>query len=130
MIDAHVIIDLMDPKSAFKSWAVDALADHHTPGATWVAPSAYAEIAVRQPSVRRLDDVLQELDVALLNPTSAALWRAGKAFGDYRARKGKRETILPDFMIGAQAEDIGATLITRDPRRYRIYFPDLKLIAP
>ncbi len=43
---------------------------------------------------------------------------------------GARETILPDFMIGAQAEDIGAALITRDPRRYRSCFPDLKLIAP
>jgi len=37
---------------------------------------------------------------------------------------------LPDFLIGAHAAVKGYTLLTRDARRYRQYFPDLDIIAP
>jgi predicted nucleic acid-binding protein len=38
--------------------------------------------------------------------------------------------ILPDFIIGAHAIIERMHLLTRDVRRYRSYFPGLKLIAP
>jgi len=37
---------------------------------------------------------------------------------------------MPDFFIGAHAVVAGLPLLTRDVRRYRNYFPDIKLIAP
>jgi predicted nucleic acid-binding protein len=37
---------------------------------------------------------------------------------------------LPDFYIGAHATVAGHTLLTRDARRYRHYFPKLRVIAP
>jgi predicted nucleic acid-binding protein len=37
---------------------------------------------------------------------------------------------LADFFIGAHAEAEGHALLTRDPLRYRTYFPKVKLIAP
>jgi hypothetical protein len=37
---------------------------------------------------------------------------------------------MPDFYIGAHAAVAGMTLLTRDPRRYRAYFPKLRLISP
>jgi predicted nucleic acid-binding protein len=35
----------------------------------------------------------------------------------------------PDFLIGAHAAVAGLTLLTRDARRYRRYFPKVRLIA-
>jgi len=51
-------------------------------------------------------------------------------FRDYRRRGGTRTSTLPDFFIGAHAAVAGLTLLTRDARRYRTYFPRLRIIAP
>jgi len=43
---------------------------------------------------------------------------------------GTKWSPLPDFFIGAHAAISGLTLLTRDARRYRAYFPKLKILAP
>jgi predicted nucleic acid-binding protein len=37
---------------------------------------------------------------------------------------------VDSFLIGAQAEDEGVALITRDVQRYKTYFPAVRLISP
>jgi predicted nucleic acid-binding protein len=55
---------------------------------------------------------------------------AGRAHKLYRQQGGKRERILPDFLIGAHALAKGHRLLTRDATRYRSYFPEVQIIAP
>jgi predicted nucleic acid-binding protein len=38
--------------------------------------------------------------------------------------------VLPDFFIGAHAAVLEAALLTRDARRYKTYFPTVRLITP
>jgi AbrB family looped-hinge helix DNA binding protein len=45
-------------------------------------------------------------------------------------RGGVRRSPLPDFYIGAHAALAGLTLLTRDAKRYRSYFPRLRIITP
>lgn len=59
-----------------------------------------------------------------------ALCLASKVFQHYRALKGVKTGVLPDFFIGAHATIAGIPLLTRDTRRYRFYFPTLTLISP
>jgi predicted nucleic acid-binding protein len=59
-----------------------------------------------------------------------ALFLAGKAFLMYRKIRGTKRSPLPDFYIGAQAAVFEMNLITRDPSRYRTYFPTVQLISP
>lgn len=59
-----------------------------------------------------------------------AAFLAGKAFVGYRRAGGRRRSPLPDFFIGAHAAVLGWPLLTRDPGRYRTYFPTVELIAP
>jgi predicted nucleic acid-binding protein len=60
----------------------------------------------------------------------AAGFLAGKAFLRYRKRGGRRPAPLQDFCIGAHAALAGYTRLTRDARRYRSYFPRLRIISP
>jgi predicted nucleic acid-binding protein len=60
----------------------------------------------------------------------SALFLASKVFQRYRAAGGARTGVLPDFFIGAHASLEGWSLLTRDARRYRTYFPKLTLISP
>ena len=60
----------------------------------------------------------------------AATFPAAKAFVRYRRRGGMRRSPLPDFYIGAHAALAGYGLLTRDPKRYRSYFPTVRIIAP
>jgi predicted nucleic acid-binding protein len=59
-----------------------------------------------------------------------AAFVAGKAYRRYRSRGGAKRSPLPDFYIGAHAAVAGLALLTRHAKRYREYFPRLRLIAP
>lgn len=94
-----------------------------------INPIIYGEVSIGFQRVEGLDAALPEelrreslpWDVAFL---------AGKAFLGYRRRGGTRATPLPDFFIGAHAAVRGVTLLTRDARRSRTYFPALSVVAP
>ncbi len=90
----------------------------------------YAEVSVRYADTDELDlDLPFDYFSREQIPWPAA-FLAGKAFVDYRRRGGQRRSPLPDFFIGAHAAVAGLRLLTRDPTRYRTYFPTVELIAP
>ena len=76
-----------------------------------------------------IDGVPEEFVVRGPPPWEAA-FLAARAFVIYRHAGGQRRSPLPDFYIGAHAAVAGHTLLTRDARRYRHYFPKLRIIAP
>jgi predicted nucleic acid-binding protein len=46
------------------------------------------------------------------------------------AKQDDRTGVLPDFFIGAHAAVAELALLTRDPQRYRAYFPTITLVTP
>ncbi len=59
-----------------------------------------------------------------------AAHQAGKAHWQYRKNGGARDRTLADFLIGAHATVRSHRLLTRDPARYRVYFPSIEIISP
>ena len=53
-----------------------------------------------------------------------------RAASRVRIAGGRHASVLADFLIGAHAVELGATLVTRDKGRFSTYFPDLTLITP
>ena len=130
LVDSNVIIDYLDPDSEWSSWSAGMLGEAADHGAVAINPIIYAEVSVVYPSVEDVEEALpQGYFVRAVLPWEAA-FLAGKCFERYRRRGGTKRSPLPDFYIGAHAAVAGMTLLTRDARRYRSYFPKLRIIAP
>lgn len=130
LVDSNVLIDVIEGTLAWSDWSVDALEAAGSAGPVVINQVIYSEVSVRYADTDELDldlpmDYFQREQI----PWPAA-FLAGKAFVDYRRRGGKRRSPLPDFFIGAHAAVAGLRLLTRDPTRYRSYFPTVELIAP
>jgi predicted nucleic acid-binding protein len=130
LVDSNVLIDVLTQDARWSAWSSGALADAGLTGRIVINPVIYGEVSVGFP---RIEDVEEALPRSLFErehiPFEAA-FLAGKAFLAYRKRGGGRRSPLPDFLIGAHAVVAGYHLLTRDPRRYRAYFPGLEIIAP
>ena len=90
----------------------------------------FAETAMYFLEVREIDRVLATLKITREDLPWPAAAAAGLVHVKYRKQGGGRERVLPDFLIGAHAQNKGHRLLTRDASRYRAYFPDLDIIAP
>lgn len=129
-VDTNVLLDVVTDDPKWKSWSLPALNAATARDALGITDVVYAELSVRYSRLEDLDDVVVDFGLAVVSAPRPALFLAGKAFQRYRAAGGARTGVLPDFFIGAHAAIFPASLVTRDPRRYRTYFPNLRLIAP
>lgn len=130
LVDTNVLVDYLDEDSEWFSWSADMLTDAAETGSVVVNPIIYAEIAVAFDSIEDVENALPlEYFVRAPIPWEAA-FLAGKAFEQYRRRGGTQTSPLPDFFIGAHAAVTGMTLLTRNARHFRAYFPKLTIIAP
>ena len=130
LVDSNVILDVMTEDDRWLDWSIEALATAAELGPLFVNQVVYAEISLRFSRIEDLDDALPADDFRRLGLPWEAAFLAAKAFHSYRRRGGHRSSTLPDFFIGAHAAVSGLALLTRDPRRYRTYFPTVELMAP
>ena len=124
-------MDVLSPVDGpWLAWSAAALAAAADRAKLVVNPIIYAELSVGYDSAEALEAELPASAFEREDIPYEAAFLAGKAFLDYRRRGGLRRSPLPDFFIGAHAAVAGHTLLTRDSRRYRTYFPRLALISP
>ena len=127
--DTNVIIDLWGEDSEAAEWSrgIYRREEGVTPfGCNLVV---VAELAGQTDYYKELVDRLAAFHIEVLDLTVEAAFAAGRAFAEYRRRGGRRETILPDFLIAGHAAALQATLVTRD-RRLASYFPGLTVLTP
>lgn len=130
LVDSNVLLDVFTEDPDWFAWSSAALAQASSEGGVAVNPLIYAEVSIR---FERIEDLEESLPASVFRrlplPWEAA-FLAGKCFATYRRRGGEKRSPLPDFYIGAHAAVSGLALLTRDPARYRTYFPKLELISP
>jgi predicted nucleic acid-binding protein len=130
LVDSNVLLDLFTEDPAWFGWSSATLLEHGEIDELAINPIIYAEVAVRFERIEELDATLPRTKFHRLELPYSAGFLAAKSFLRYRERGGARQSILPDFYIGAHAAISRLRLLTRDPRRYRNYFPTVELIAP
>jgi len=130
LVDSNVLLDVLDEDETWQAWSESAVARCAQEGDLCLNPIIYAEVSVNFATIAEVELALPEED-----------FRVAPHSG--RGRLSRRESLRfntgepvvcaprpPDFFIGAHAAVLGMRLLTRDPRRYRTYFPTVGLIAP
>lgn len=130
LVDANVVLDLVTGDRVWADWSTAALDAAGRRGPLLINDVIYAELSVGYRVIDDLETFLQGTGLKLVPIPREALFLAGKAFARYRRAGGTRTGVLPDFFIGAHAAAGGLAVLTRDARRYRTYFPSVRLIAP
>jgi predicted nucleic acid-binding protein len=129
-VDSNVLLDLLTSDPKWGAWSLSAIESAAAYGGLLINDVVYAELAVGFPTIETLDRFVADTELTIAPMPKAALYLAGKVHLRYRRWGGTRTSVLPDFFIGAQAAVSNATLLTRDARRFRTYFPTLELLSP
>ncbi len=130
LVDTNVILDVVEDDPNWADWSqtrLDAAALQYT---LLINTVVYAELSIAYQRIEELEAMLRAGGFRMEPIPCEALFLAGKVFRQYRNRSGTKSGVLPDFFIGAHAAVAGIPLLTRDPRRYRSYFPKLDIIHP
>jgi predicted nucleic acid-binding protein len=130
LVDSNVLLDVLTENEVWLEWSSGELARAADEGPLFINAVIYAEVSVRFSRIEDLDDALPGADYERLALPWEAAFLAGKAFLNYRRNRGTRTSTLPDFFIGAHAAVARLQLLTRDPSRYRTYFPTVALATP
>ena len=129
-VDSSVLIDVLIGDAKFGEASEACIAEALESEDVVVCDAVVAEVQAMLDSSVSLIDTLAPLGVRYLPTQEAAAMRAGHMNKRFRARGGKRERVVADFLIGAHALLQCGGLITRDDGFFRDYFKGLKLIVP
>ncbi len=130
LIDTNILVDVWGPPDQMTSWSKSAIASCNRDGALAINTIVWSEIAPLISNEQALQDASAAIKLNRMTIPWEAAFLAGLTHAKYRRAGGLRERTLPDFLIGAHALVAGHRLLTRDPKRYRAYYPDLDIIAP
>lgn len=130
LVDSNVLLDVFSEDERWGAWSANALAAASDARRLVINAMIYAEVSVRFTRVEDLEAQLPRADFAREPLPFAAAFLAAKAHRGYRAGGGTRAATLPDLLLGAHAAVAGYDVLTRDPRRFRAYFPTVSLITP
>ena len=130
LVDSKIILDVFVDDPEWADWSEAKLAEFSSKTNLYINPVVYSEVSIGFKRIEELESALNRGGFQMLEIPKEALFLAGKAYLKYRKSRGSKKSPLPDFYIGAQAAILSMDLITRDEKRYRTYFPTVKLISP
>jgi predicted nucleic acid-binding protein len=130
IIDSNIFLHIVNPEDEASGRILEAFQTVSLTSPVYINPIIFSEISPGFGECTVVERFLAGLGVTIVGLSPDDAFRAGQAFLAYRRNGGPRTSILPDFLIGAQAESRGWQILTRDPKRFLSYFPNVELIDP
>ena len=128
-VDSCVLIDIFNDDAQWKSWSI-AQVSKALPHGLCINAIVYAEICGSFATQQDVNAAVKRGRLEIKEIPMQAAYLAAEAFQRYRQNKGQSKTALPDFFIGAHAQVLSCSLLTRDTQRFATYFPGVSLITP
>jgi len=131
-LDTSALIALLNDAEDAHTAVLREFQKYKSSGMVFITEVVFAEASAGMSSAEELRLALDELGISDLRATDEGLFSAGQVFKEYRRSKGtgKKDGVLPDFMIGAVAKARGVALITLNDRDFVNKFSDLAVINP
>jgi len=129
-VDTNVLLDVFAADAKHGAGSLEALLASQRTGRLVICEIVMAELSRYFQHLDNLKQTLDRLNILTESLGEEACFLAGQAFLQYRKQSGKRDRILPDFLIGAHAQARCSVLLTRDRGFYRSYFHELEIIDP
>jgi len=129
-IDSCVLLDLFTDDPYWAQWSEMVLEQYSQTNTLYINSIVYTEISIGFNKIEEIEKPIAEMGIKVIEMPREVLFLAGKAFLKYRKNNGIKTSPLPDFFIGAHATVSKFDLITRDAGKYKMYFPQVKLIHP
>lgn len=130
LVDSNVLIDVLHHDEVWEAWSTDALIMAMSRGPVYVNQMIMAEIAYGFDTVEDFESAFADPDIERANLPGEAAFLVSRAFREYRSRGGNKVAPMPDFYIGAHAALADLAILTRDPARFRSYYPTVTVISP
>jgi len=116
--------------SKLKSWNTRIFISLIVYSEIWTGIELIEDTTERSSSIDNLNSMLMSIDARVVSDNILIARRAASAQGEYRRKGGKRQILIPDFLIGANAEFYSKRLLTTNPRDFIRYFPEVEVITP
>jgi predicted nucleic acid-binding protein len=129
-VDTSVLLDVLleDPKFVAKS--VAALEKATASGRLIICPVVWAEVRAALKDPTKMRNLMAGAGIVFDPFDEACSDLAGDLWLRYREGGGKREHLIPDFLVGAHALQRAAQLLARDRGFFRRYFSGLTVLEP
>jgi predicted nucleic acid-binding protein len=127
-VDTNVLLDIWLNDPEFASTSKNALQIALSEGDVIVAPVVVAELAAAIDAPEHIVNVLEQMSVAVSQSSWEELVLAGRLWSDRRGSR--RERIIADFLIAANAAIAADRLLTRDKDFARLGIAGLAVATP
>jgi predicted nucleic acid-binding protein len=130
LVDTSVLLDILLNDKRFAESSESLVRKYRNKDRLVICEVVLAEIRPALQNEADLYSFCEDLGLEFEPcPTQAAVL-AGSMYARYLANRGTAKRVLPDFLVAAQAQAGGHTLLARDRGYYREYFKDIDLQNP
>lgn len=129
-VDSSVLLDVFSADPHHGAASQEILRKCWSEGGLVGCEVVWAEIRPRFSSDEALLKVANKIALGFDSIIREAALLAGTTWKKYHEKGGKRDRMIPDFLIAAHAFLQADRFLTRDRGFYRTYFPTLTILEP